>query len=324
MRAGLMRGRAVLHVVVLALAALRCGGPTFTGDEDRGGTGAAAGGPSRPNAGSGGEGEPQPGGGGSDGGPSGSDGGAGGDTFPSAGSGGAGGMPRPRLDLSECGADAFGTGIAPTLYSTLDSAEAIIEPAIGELGFVGNQEGDYHGGRCAAAVNIDQQGDYIKYHYQDNEERHFDVMLGTLDFWYQPAYDHTDGQAHHLFGTANFDTVGGIRLSKAGAAEDNALVATFRGAQLGELSITVPSSEYSLSRGEWTRLTLVWYLGPQLPQRYTRLFIDGVLAGEAMPSGVFQMAPDLDGYFTLGVWSLNDPAHGAGLFDELKVFPRGP
>ena len=139
-----------------------------------------------------------------------------------------------------------------------------------------------------------------------------------------PAFSHTDGAEHHLLGTASFTTLGGIRLSKSGAGDGNALVATFRGAQMGDLQIKVPSANYSLKRATWSRITLIWHLAPDLPQRLTRLFVDGALVGEALPSATFQMAPELDGFFVLGVWDFDDVAHASGVFDELKVFPRGP
>lgn len=317
MHTALTRGR-LAYSMLLACASLGCGGAEFTGGEAAG----AAGGPALSTGGTHSGDPPATTAGGTSSAPGAA--GSGGTGAATGGSSGGHDEPRIMLDLTDCGADAFGTDIRPTLYSTLDSAPAITEPAIGELGFVGNAENDYRGGRCGSGTNIDQPSDYIKYHYQDNEVRHFDPLIGTMDFWYQPSFTHTDGLEHHLFGTANFELVGGMRMSKTSSDEGNALLATFRGPQVGDLEIRVPASGYQLTAGEWTRITLVWYLAADLPQRYTRLFIDGALAGEALPAVAFQMASDPSGYFVLGVWALDDSRHAAGVFDELKVFSRGP
>jgi len=245
------------------------------------------------------------------------------------GSAGAGGTvgeePGVVLDLTDCGADAFGIGIMPTLYSTLDSAPAITSPEIGELGFVGNAENDYHGDHCGSGINIDDGADYIKYHYQDNQVRHFDPLLGAMDFWYRPSYSHTDGLNHHLFSTVNWETVGGIRMRKAAADNLNAFQVILRGAALEQvIQIEVPANEYALTPTRWSRITLIWYLAPNLPEKYVRLFIDGRLVGELSPPSSFQMAPDPNGIFLLGAWDFGDAQNAAGLLDDFKVFPRGP
>lgn len=233
--------------------------------------------------------------------------------------------PMPiELDLTECGADAFGTGIEPTLYSTLDDAEAITEPAIGELGFVSNAEEDYHGGQCGTGINIDQPGDYVKYHYQDNGVVHYSTLVGAMDFWYLPSYSHTDGLNHHLFSSANWATAGGFRIRKAAANNENAFQVIVASTSLEPMEISVPADAYELVPNQWARITLVWYLATELEQRYVRLYLDGKLAGELVPENTFVMNPDLGGYFVFGVWDFGDPEHAAGILDDLKVFGRGP
>ena len=229
------------------------------------------------------------------------------------------------LDLIECGPNAFGTGIVPTLYSTLDSAVAITEPQIGELGFVGNAEGDYHGDHCGGlSINIDQTGDYIKYHYQDNDVRHYSPLTGALDFWYRPSYAHTDDLNHRLFSTANFATLGGFRMRKAALDNGNAFQVTVASSTLATMEINVPADQYSFSPGQWLRVTLIWYLASDQERRYVRLFLDGALAGEVEPSADFFMESDEGGFFVFGAWDFGDAQHAAGLLDELKVFARGP
>lgn len=244
----------------------------------------------------------------------------------SAGDGGiVGEEPGVVLDLTDCGADAFGTGIMPTLYSTLDSSLAITSPQIGELGFVSNGENDYHGDHCGTGISIDDGADYIKYHYQDNQVRHFDPLVGAMDFWYRPSYPHTDGLDHHLFSTVNWETVGGIRIRKAAADNFNAFQVILRGAALEQLiQVEVPADEYTLTPARWTRITLIWHLAPTLPEKYVRVFIDGQLVGQVLPPNSFQMAPDPNGIFLLGAWDFGDAQNAAGWLDDFKVFPRGP
>lgn len=210
--------------LVLGLLTLHCGGAQFTTATDgQGGSGSSGGTKNNAPVAAAGDdagddqldpsgGSSPNNGGGADGGGTPDPSGTGGDSGVVSNAGQSGSSttgPDPvvdepiKLDLTACGADAFGTGIMPTLYSTLDSAPAITEPAIGVLGFVGNEEGDYHGDRCGTAINIDESDDYVKYHYQDEGTRHFNPMVGAMDFWYRPSYAHTDGLNHHLFGTAN-------------------------------------------------------------------------------------------------------------------------
>lgn len=246
----------------------------------------------------------------------------------SAGQGGS--APDPvvdepiELDLTACGADAFGTGIMPTLYSTLNNAAEITDPAIGVLGFVGNAEGDYHGDHCGTAINIDQASDYVKFHYQDENVRHFNPLVGAMDFWYRPSYAHTDGLNHHLFGTANWQTAGGFRIRKAASDLENAFQVMVASSTFQVLEIKVPANQYAFSPGVWSRISLVWYLSPDFEQRYVRLFLNGKEAGAVDVPVTFQMAPDPNGFFVLGVWDFNDPGHASGWLDDFKVFGRGP
>lgn len=325
--------------LVLGLFNLHCGGDQFTSAPAGQGAGNAGGtshGPPRASAGddSGGDQSSLPEGGGPGSRGEGGDGatprGNAGDSgvVSSAGQGGAGTDPivvKPvTLDLTACGANAFGTGIMPTLYSTLDNALAITEPAIGVLGFVGNADGDYHGDHCGTGINIDQSNDYVKYHYQDDGVRHFNPMVGAMDFWYRPGYAHTDGLNHHLFGTANWQTAGGFRLRKAASNVENVFQLMVASSTFQVLEINVPATAYAFSPGVWTRVSLVWYLSPDFEDRYVRLFLDGTQVGEVVVPVTFQMAPDANGYFLLGAWEFNDPGHAAGWLDDFKVFARGP
>lgn len=319
--------------LVLLLAA--CGGGAFTAADDgagASGSGASAGSSGKlpPGATGGGMGiddPPSSGGIGSvDPGEPGENGGEPGMVGGGEGGSGSGdpGVVTPSLDLTECGADAFGTGIMPTLYSTLDSAVAITEPAIGELGFVGNAEGDYHGDRCGTGINVDQAGDYVKYHYQDNGVVHYSTLVGAMDFWYLPSFSHTDGLNHHLFSSANWATAGGFRLRKAAADNDNAFQVIVASSSLEPMELSVAADDYELSPNQWARITLIWYLAPDLEERYVRLYIDGQQVGEVVPDNTFVMNPDLGGYFVFGVWDFGDPEHAAGILDDLKIFGRGP
>lgn len=336
--------------LVLGLFTLHCGGEQFSAapaGQGSGGAGGAGSGPTLASAGDDSGDDQQnvpqggsPGGAGANNGidpdPSGQAGDSGSESNggesnggeSNAGQGGSGTDPvvnEPRtLDLTACGADAFGVGIMPTLYSTLDSAAAITGPAIGELGFVGNAEGDYHGDHCGTAINIDQPSDYIKYHYQDNDVRHFTPLVGAMDFWYRPGYVHTDGLNHHLFGTANWQTAGGFRMRKAASDLQNAFQVMIASSTLQVLEIKVPATEYAFSPGVWTRISLIWYLSPDFEERYVRLFLNGTQVGEVDVPVTFQMAPDPNGFFVLGVWDFNDPGHAAGWLDDFKVFGRGP
>ena len=333
--------------LVLGLFTLHCGGEQFTSAPDgQGASGNTAGTKnSAPVASAGddsGDDQVDPSRGGSSGSNGGADDGGGDPPDPlgnagdsgvvsNAGQGGAvTGGPDPvvdepiELDLTACGADAFGTGIMPTLYSTLDNALAITDPAIGVLGFVGNAEGDYHGDHCGTGINIDQAYDYVKYHYQDEGTRHFNPMVGAMDFWYRPSYAHTDGVNHHLFGTANWGTAGGFRMRKAASDAQNAFQVMIASSTFQVLEINVPANEYAFSPGVWTRISLVWYLSPDFQERYVRLFFNGTEVGEAIAPVTFQMAPDANGFMLLGVWEFNDPTHASGWLDEFKIFGRGP
>ncbi|HKY41232.1 MAG TPA: hypothetical protein VJN18_35100 [Polyangiaceae bacterium] len=325
--------------LALALGSLNCSGEQFISAEPEGSGGSESGSSSKlPPSTTGGGTVVVPGPGGSIGGsgqmvepgdvtpqPS---GGTGSGTGGGMGQSGSGTEPDPRelvtIDLVDCGPNAFGTGIVPTLYSTLDSAVAITEPMIGELGFVSNDEGDYHGDHCSLGINVDQSYDYIKYHYADNGVSHYSPVVGSMDFWYMPSYEHTDGLNHHLFGTANWATAGGFRMRKAAENNDNALQVIVASSTLQTMELSVPADRYSLSPGEWTRITLIWYLGADMPERFVRLFMDGTLVGEIEAPNSFFMASDEGGYFTLGVWDFGDPEHAAGIFDDFKVFARGP
>jgi hypothetical protein len=318
----------------LALASLNCSGEQFVSAEPVGSGGSQSGSASKlPPSSTGGGDTVLPDPGGSAGGqmveP--------GDVTPQpsggTGSGTGGGMggpgPDPGMDpmtieLLDCGPNAFGTGIVPTLYSTLDNAVAITDPMIGELGFVGNDDGDYHGAGCGLGININQSYDYIKFHYADNDVVHYSPVVGSMDFWYLPSYEHTDGLNHHLFGTANWANAGGFRMRKAAENNGNAFQVIVASSTLETMELSVPADRYSFSPGEWTRITLVWYLGADMPARFVRLFMDGTLAGEIEARDDFFMEADEGGFFTLGVWNIGDPEHAAGLLDDFKVFARGP
>lgn len=167
----------------------------------------------------------------------------------------------------------------PSFFSTLDDIDATRSPVYGAAGFFDpvstTPAHDFVPGYLCAGVRIDEPTDWLGFARKQGPVVNYNTARGTLDLWWQPLWDHTDGIDHLLFTSGSAGS--GFQIWKRGAADDNSLAITVRDDQGGDGGTTaVASADYILSSGVWTRLRVTWDFTVGAGERNVRIYLDGV------------------------------------------------
>jgi hypothetical protein len=143
----------------------------------------------------------------------------------------------------------------------------------------------------------------------------FEKEKGTVEFWYQPYYDHNDGSAHYLF-NFNYDTNNRMVVMKS---TGNDLQFNYK---QGGTSVwyNIDSADYSWKAYDWINIRVEWD-DSEPTETQQRIYINGVEpthtdSGTNM-NGASMTSPNtlLVGNYTV---SSNDEADG--IIDEFKVY----
>lgn len=261
------------------------------------------------------------------GGAAGADGGAGGSSASGGAPGGAAGMGGSAGGaeggsggtLADCGPRS--AGASPLLlYTTLDDRAAVLTPeqseGMGSLSALG--AADFVPGICGGALRIDEPGEVVRY-----SSANIDFGEGTLDFYYQPFSQQTDGRNHNLFGTSPYGMIDGAGLRVRKAAAGDHFQVLFVDALGDRHDLSVAPENYPFEPGTWTRVTITWDVRVGIDEQSLRVYFDGVEAVyEDAPLGVITPPSlvALDGELSIGAWSETDEAPADGLIDDFKIY----
>lgn len=274
------------------------GAPSGGGAAGVGAAGGAAGGGGGSTGGGGGN---TGGGGGNTGGAAGSSGGSAG----TAGNGGSGGS------TGGTGGTVAGCGVPSAvqsnllLHTTLDNMGAAQNPA-----FIKSQQTGYVAGTfvtegpCGGAFQVSHNSHCVKYPAPQNLE----LQKGTIDFFFKPNFNTTDGVSHKLFAL----TSGYMLLSKT-ASPENFLSFGMPSTPI----VQIAPGDVGFVNGQWKRITVAWL--ENSGQITVNIYLDGVQKGtgtKAVPS--VAVPSPLNMYVgNLGCVAAD---YGAGVYDDFKIY----
>ena len=199
-----------------------------------------------------------------------------------------------------------------TWYSTLQDAGAVTTPDVGSGGVITNS--DFAVGRYGTAARFDAAGEFITIPRDTN----LDLSKGTVEFWFQPTFAHTDGVAHRLWGYS-FDAGNFFFLQKeGGTAPVDGL--RFRISRAGvNTDVTVASTDYSWRALDWVHFRVTWDESAPLADQ-VRLFVNGVEPVHTDPVSAYVSAGmPTTGSILIGADS-NGNRSASGLVDEFRIY----
>lgn len=164
---------------------------------------------------------------------------------------------------------------------------------------------------------------YIKLDQQDN----LNYQKGTLEFWFQPAWEGSDQITHYFFQAYANDTnnINVIQLLKVGVGENNYLLGSITGLAVDQKSsenASVPQGRNfsatavdSWKKGEWHQIVFTW----DKDKRQLKLYIDGAL--RAVNTNILETAfPEaLEKNIVIGA-NVDQTAFAEGVIDEVKIW----
>jgi len=229
-----------------------------------------------------------------------------------AGAGGTGGV----TGWTHCGAPPQGT---PLFYSTLDDLASIQSPAVGD-GSGANAVPDnlFFTAQCGNGIAIQGAGQYVAI-----KQTNIALDKGSLDFWIKPNWNHTDNMVHNLFATAAWN-LGGIKIRKADNSNSNHFQVQLVDANQTVHETAVAPTQYSLSQGVLTRITIFWSFGTQGPN--TMIWFDKVpVAKYAQQPIGSKAAPSTNAsaMLTIGADGTGDQSPANALIDDFKIYTFG-
>lgn len=151
-------------------------------------------------------------------------------------------------------------------HSTLEDPAAVATPDVGGGGGVSGST-TFTGGKYGAGILIDANGDYAT-----SDSGSFNAGMGTVEFWYQPSFGHTDGQRHVLWMN---QSVGPDYFVFEKTAANELLFTTQNTGGGGLASVRIASADFSWRANDWVHLRTVWNATAPAGERL-RVFVNGV------------------------------------------------
>ena len=153
-------------------------------------------------------------------------------------------------------------GQDPIWYSTLQETTAISPPDIGSVGIIMGTP-TYVPARYGQGARFDGVSDVIRF-----DATGMDVTRGTVEFWVQPEFDHTDGVRHTFW--FNSGSGGDFFLLEKDAA-NNLELGVFNGTST---FVRILSADYSWRDGDWVHIRAVWRDAAS-PGSQLQLYVNG-------------------------------------------------
>jgi hypothetical protein len=214
-------------------------------------------------------------------------------------------------------------GLGPAgllLWTTLDDAGSVTAPAVGAGSGTSTTApiDDFVTALDDDGIRLDALAESVTYPQQVGGVANIDFQRGTIDFCYQPNFDSFDSLDHEIFG-ANGPNGSFLRLRKAGGNNANALNMIVRDPTMTLAEFQAPTTNYTMSTGQWYRVTLSWDFTVGNAEQNIRMYLDGVeLVPSNVPTGPLQMPPP-DGDATMSIGAFGSGSADA-VFDDFKLY----
>lgn len=216
------------------------------------------------------------------------------------------------------------------LHSSLDDAASITSPDAGSgvgASVTTTPANDFKPAQLGNGLHADAVGERALFRQTDGVAQNVELDQGTMEFWYQPNYDHTSDVKYTIAGTGTWisgnQTVGSIHLGKHNLSNQASLFLIFFDANAKRWEHNVDAVSYGWSAGEWLLVRVTWDFETVAGERNLHLYIDGqelpltgqvstgpqVLPAESSTDTIYVGARDVAGGISAG-----------GVYDEVRIW----
>lgn len=201
-------------------------------------------------------------------------------------------------------------------HSTLESPAVVATPEVGGSGGLSGTT-TLTNGRYGQGALLNENTDYVS-----SDSGSFNQSIGTLEFWYQPAYNYNDGQRHILWVNAGVGPDYFV-LEKTGGNQLLFTVQNTGGS--GASSVTISSANFSWRADDWVHIRSSWD-SSALPAQRLRVFVNGVEPAHT-DAGAYSSISMNKGptYFggCGGLCPFGPSANANGVIDEPHIYVGG-
>jgi len=218
----------------------------------------------------------------------------------------------------------------PLFESTLDDAGSVFQPVHGDgAGAVieTSPMDDFVVGQVGNALRMDVIAERILVPQKSGTVTNLLPTRGTMDFWYQPFYDHDDDNKYTWFGTAPWPNPGSLHVGKHNSSNENALFIVVFDATGVRHENNVEVQNFFWRAGDWVQFRVTWDFTVAPGERNVRVYMNGVEApitttpnGPPSTGPLAMPPPDPAAPFYIGSRDLSGPIIPFGLHDEFRVF----
>ena len=232
--------------------------------------------------------------------------------------------PEPEVPARPSSSPPAATAV-PLLYSRLNNQATVATPANGSgLGYTikTTPARDFVAGYNVNGIRINAKNEYVRFREKNGTVQNVELDQGTVDFWYQPFYASTDGQAYRIFGIGPLNAAGSIALHKRIGTSNNELAVQIRDNANRTLATVVRPPNYSWVPGQWVNIRVTWDSKVGANVQNTRVYLDGqepVYA--AFSTGPFTMRAEATTQFIyVGNAGASTGFHANAILDEFMIY----
>lgn len=214
------------------------------------------------------------------------------------------------------------------LWTTLEGPDSVTMPMVGDatLAQWSTMPDDDFVMREGGGIVIDEPGEWLRYR-QVAGQANIEFDRGTVEFGYQPNYDHDDGQRHQLVVTVDSSSnLSGLHIRKGMNGRFSVLLYDQTGAMH---TTSVSSANYEWFAGQRILIRVIWETTGLPQDQGVRIYFDGdeaspyeTMVGADIPMG----SEDPGGWLYIGARSEDTTNVASGVIDEFIVYdePRAP
>lgn len=215
-------------------------------------------------------------------------------------------------------------------YSTLDGPAAVTSPAVGNGGAATistTPADDFVPARVSNGLRADAIGERVLLPQMGGAVQNVEHERGTIEFWYQPFYDHDDSNKYAIAGTggwkADNSTRGSIHLGKHNASNQNMIFLIMFDANGVRWEHNVQASDYAWNAGDWVLIRFTWDMTVPAGEPNMRLYLNGVelpLTGQVSRGPQPTLDESSSERLYIGSRDTAGDIPPAGVYDEFRIW----
>jgi hypothetical protein len=182
---------------------------------------------------------------------------------------------------------------------------------------------DFVAGHLGNGIQINSNNEYARFTLTDGVTQNVELDTGTIDFWFKPAYAHTDGKRHTLVSIgAVGQTTTGLDIEKNNSLNGNEFSVRVSNGNGPVRGTGVASTNYSFTANQWIQIRVTWNFADS--SRAIRIYFNGVEAGSysynTIPYPYSLGAENSTQYVYLGQRAATGTFPANGVLDELRIY----